>query len=199
MKLMSARSSSAPAPFDRQKRPPVILTARSKSRMSSAAPMSTWSLTGKEKARGVPHVRTTGLSSSPAPSGTEGSGTFGMERSNSSIFRSIAGSSASASLSSKESAFIRSMSSGASFFSRRRRPISSEAALRSARIPSTSTSRSRRALSNATKPSRVRVDRRFLSASSTIAIFSRTNFRSSMVSRSVSIMSGFFHGPARRR
>ena len=74
------------------------------------------------------------------------------------------------------------MSSDASFFSRRRRPISSEAVLRSARIPSTSTSRSRRALSSATKPSRVREDRRFLSASSTIAMFSRTNFRSSIFS-----------------
>src|SRR3972149_5791504 len=60
MKLMSARSSSAPAPFDRQNRPPAILAARSKSRISSAPPRPRDGIVlfpGAVGDRGIRHIR----------------------------------------------------------------------------------------------------------------------------------------------
>ena len=120
------------------------------------------------------------MSSSPAPSGTDGSGHVrdGQEEllHPALDLRQLA----SAPLRRSESAFIRPISSEASFFSRRSRPISSEAALRSARIFSTSASRSRRLLSSSTNPPSDREERRFLSISSTAGMLSRTNFRSSI-------------------
>ncbi len=180
MKLMSARSMRAPAPFIRQNRAPAILAPRSKSRMSSPVPMSTWSRTGKENGGGSPKVRTVGLSSSPSPSGTDASGTLGRETSTSSIRRSMSGSPASASLIRPETSFIRSIRAEASFFSLRRRPISSDAAFLSARSPSTATIVSRRTRSSSSNPARVIGDLRRRSASRTASMFSRTNFTSSI-------------------
>ena len=80
MKLMRARSRSAPAPFRRAKRAPVILAARSKSRMPRFSPMSQWALGAKSNCGASPQVRTTGLSSAEAPRGTVSWGILGRLR-----------------------------------------------------------------------------------------------------------------------
>ena len=54
MKLISARSSRAPAPISTEKRAPDIFAARSKSRIPSAAPMSQCGFGSKSNARGSP-------------------------------------------------------------------------------------------------------------------------------------------------
>ena len=62
MKLMSARSSCAPAPISTAKREPAIFVARSKSMMPSSVPSSQCAFGSKSKTRGSPHVRTTDIS-----------------------------------------------------------------------------------------------------------------------------------------
>src|SRR5256885_2725948 len=83
MKLRSARSSRAPAPFKNTNRDPVTLTARSKSMIPSR---SATSQCGRIlKAGGlrpsIPHVRTVTLPVASFPSGTEASGGLGTSRS----------------------------------------------------------------------------------------------------------------------
>ena len=70
MKLISARSSCAPAPISIAKRAPEIFVARSKSRMPSAGPRSQCGLRRRSRTRrGSPHVRTTTLSAALLPVG----------------------------------------------------------------------------------------------------------------------------------
>ena len=78
MKLMSARSSCAPAPIRTAKRAPAILVARSKSMMPSCGPRSQCAFGSKSNARGSPHVRTTTLSAATRPTGTLSCGRFGI-------------------------------------------------------------------------------------------------------------------------
>ena len=81
MKLISARSSRAPAPISTANRAPDILVARSKSMMPSAGPRSQCGFGAKSKARGSPCRRTSTLSAALAPTGTDSCGRLGSVRS----------------------------------------------------------------------------------------------------------------------
>ena len=61
----------------KQKRVPASLAPTSKSR-PKGPPTSTWSLISKSNSRGVPQRRTSTFSVSSLPTGTEGSGRFGI-------------------------------------------------------------------------------------------------------------------------
>ena len=87
----SARESRAPFPRNTAKRLPESFAARSKSRMPSASPISQCGFGVKAKAGGVPALRTTTLSCSPAPCGTESSSRFGTSERIASISVSSAG------------------------------------------------------------------------------------------------------------
>src|SRR5688572_22686219 len=76
MNWASARCSRATWPFITVKRAPLSLTPVSKSR-PSGVPTSTWSLTSKSNLRGVPHLRTSTLAVSSAPTGTLSCGRLG--------------------------------------------------------------------------------------------------------------------------
>src|SRR5262245_8523390 len=78
-----ARERWASAPHITAKRDLASLPARSVSSRPSPAPMSSWGFGGKSKARGMPQRRTSTLSASPAPEGTEGCGRLGTWASNS--------------------------------------------------------------------------------------------------------------------
>ncbi len=80
MKLISARSSCAPAPISTAKRAPEIFAARSKSR-PRAAPISSCSFGVKANCRFSPHSRTSALADSSGPSGTSADGRFGRPES----------------------------------------------------------------------------------------------------------------------
>ena len=95
MKLMSARSSRAPAPSSTANRAPDIRAARSKSRMPSAVPTSQCGLGVNANAGGAPHRRTSTLSAAEDPTGTLACGRFGMASSSPSRADSIAASSVS--------------------------------------------------------------------------------------------------------
>ena len=77
MKLISARSSRAPAPLSTANRAPDIRAARSKSRMPSAWPISQCGFGSKSNVGGMPHRRTSWLSAVDAPTGTLSCGRFG--------------------------------------------------------------------------------------------------------------------------
>src|SRR6266566_5116009 len=76
MNWASARSSRATPPQRTAKRALAIRAARSRS-SPSAAPTSSWGFGGKANVRGSLQWRTSTLSSSPLPSGTDGWGRFG--------------------------------------------------------------------------------------------------------------------------
>src|SRR5215831_14672303 len=76
MSWASARSSRAMPPQSTAKRALAIRAARSVS-SPIAAPTSSWGLAGKSNVRGSLQRRTSTLSSSPLPSGTDGCGRFG--------------------------------------------------------------------------------------------------------------------------
>src|ERR1035441_9574165 len=78
MKLISARSSFAPRPQYTAKRAPVTFAARSRSSMPSSGPRSQCALGSKSKCRGSPTRRTSRLSASLEPTGTDSCGTFGI-------------------------------------------------------------------------------------------------------------------------
>src|SRR5262249_23429824 len=75
-----------------------IFTARSRSRSSRATPTSSWGFGAKSKTRGVPQRRTSTLSLSLAPRGTEGWGTLGISRRRARTFSSASFTSPSTSL-----------------------------------------------------------------------------------------------------
>ena len=70
IKLISARSSRAPAPMYTANRAPLSLAARSRSRMPSASPISQCGFGSKSNVRFSPHVFTVTLSASEVPAGT---------------------------------------------------------------------------------------------------------------------------------
>ena len=77
MNWASARSRRASGPHSTANRALAILTARSMSSSPSASPTSSCGLGVKANSRGVPQRRTSTLSASLLPGGTEGCGTFG--------------------------------------------------------------------------------------------------------------------------
>ena len=77
MKLIKARSNRAPAPKYNGNRAPVILAARSKSRIPSIWPKSQCALGSNPNSGGSPTVVITGLSVSSFPFGTDACGRFG--------------------------------------------------------------------------------------------------------------------------
>ena len=64
---MRARSKRAPLPLNMEKRAPVSLAARSKSKMSRSTPISQWALGSKSNLRGSPQRRTSLFSLSSLP------------------------------------------------------------------------------------------------------------------------------------
>ena len=78
MKLASARSRRASAPFRTTNRAPEIFCAASKSIRPSASPISKCCFGVKSSRAGVPTLRTSTLPVSSAPSGTSARGRFGM-------------------------------------------------------------------------------------------------------------------------
>ena len=73
-----ARDSRASGPHITAKRALAILAARSMSSSPSSAPTSSWGFGAKANARGVPQRRTSTLSASLVPAGTEGCGRLGI-------------------------------------------------------------------------------------------------------------------------
>jgi hypothetical protein len=155
MKLASARSSLASAPFSTTKREPDSLAATSKSIRPSASPISKCCFGSKSNSRGLPSLRTSTLAVSSGPTGTSSAGTLGMAASASSSSRSISFAAASAS-------GIRSLipatspisaSARASSFAFLASPISFDAALRRSCNPCSSAISPRRFSSSATRPS----------------------------------------------
>ncbi len=94
-KAASARSSRAAAPFEMVNRAPEILAAWGHSRMPSASPSSQCGFGAKSSLGFSPQVRTTTLSFSSLPSGTESWGTLGTTRSSFSMAASTCFSSSS--------------------------------------------------------------------------------------------------------
>ncbi len=177
MKLTSARSSRAPAPFRIAKRAAAIFVARSRSRMPSAAPRSTWSSGSKENSGRVPQRRTSVFADSSAPTGTDECGMFGkvdsISRMRSSVCVRSPSSSAMRSLSPLTSARRASASSFLPSFINA--PISRLEALRCALSWSDSAIVRRRSSSARAKSSSAFVSApRAFSASRTLSKFSLT-------------------------
>ncbi len=78
MKEISERSSSEPAPRRTAKRAPASFEARSKSRMPSASPSSQCGFGLKGGDGTAPTTRSTRLSVSSRPTGTDSWGMFGI-------------------------------------------------------------------------------------------------------------------------
>src|SRR5262249_47281847 len=150
MNWPSARSSRAAGPHSTLKRALAILTARSGSRIPSASPTSSCVLGANGKARGVPQRRTSTLSSSFRPGGTEGWGRFGGWTKSASIRSSLSFTSSSRTLMRSPTSRIWARSVAASSPRLRAWPIASEARLRRALRSSASLMRRRRVASWAT-------------------------------------------------
>ena len=120
MKADKARSIRASAPDKTTKRAPDILAAVLKSIWPSASPRSKCSLASKPKSFSSPHLRSSRLSSSSAPSGTSSAGILGISLKISSslspAFLTAASASACASLDSATSFISASVSSPWLFF-----------------------------------------------------------------------------------
>src|SRR5437867_5179301 len=147
MSWASARSSRAMPPHRTAKRALAIRAARSVS-SPSAAPTSSWGLGGKPNVRGSLQWRTSTLSSSPLPSGTEGCGRFGSCSASASSRSSTSFSSASSALMRSPTSRMRACSAPASSPRRLAWPIASEALLRRALRSSLSRTSRRRSVSS---------------------------------------------------
>src|SRR5262249_15284412 len=152
MNWPSARSSRAAGPHSTLKRALAILTARSGSRIPSAWATSSCVLGANGKARGVPQRRTSTLSSSFRPCGTEGWGGFGSWTRSASIRSSISFTSSSRTLMRSPTSRICVRSAAASSPRLRAWPMASEARLRRALRSSASLMRRRRVASWARIP-----------------------------------------------
>src|SRR5256712_2795713 len=148
MNWASARSSRATPPQRTAKRALAIRAARSRS-SPSAAPTSSWGFGGKANVRGSLQWRTSTLSSSPLPSGTDGWGRFGSWSRSASRRSSTPLSSASSVLIRSPTSRVRACSAPASSPRRLAWPIASEALLRRALRSSLSRTRRRRSASSA--------------------------------------------------
>src|SRR5499427_7831296 len=147
MSWASARSSRAMPPQSTAKRALAIRAARSVS-SPSAAPTSSWGLAGKSNVRGSLQRRTSTLSSSPLPSGTDGCGRFGSCSASVSSRSSTSFSSASSVLMRSPTSRMRACSAPASSPRRLARPMASEALLRRALRSSLSRTSRRRSVSS---------------------------------------------------
>src|SRR5215510_14053332 len=147
MSWASARSSRAMPPQRTAKRALAIRAARSVSR-PSAAPTSSCGFAGKSNVRGSLQWRTSTLSSSPLPSGTEGCGRFGSCNASVSSRSSTSFSSASSALMRSPTSRIRACSAPASSPRRLAWPMASEALLRRALRSSLSRTSRRRSVSS---------------------------------------------------
>ena len=153
MKFISARSRSAPAPFRRVNLADAIFAPRLKSSMSSSSPISQCGFGLKVNCGGSPHRRTSTFDVSSGPTGTDGSGTFGMSSMRSRSLESTSRTSASRSFIRPEMLFMPVTSSDVSSPALRIAAILSLASLRSCLRSSTSASRRRRSESAASAPS----------------------------------------------
>src|SRR5882724_5788474 len=147
MNWASPRSSRATPPQRTAKRALAIRAARSRS-SPSAAPTSSWGLGGKANVRGSRQRRTSTLSSSPLPSGTDGCGRFGSWSASASSRASTDLSSASSPLMRSPTSRMRACSAPASSPRRLAWPISSVVLLRRALRSSLSRTSRRRSVSS---------------------------------------------------
>ena len=182
MKFASARSSRAPASQYTANRAPEIFAACSKFRMPSCSPNSQCGFGAKSNARGVPHRRTSTLSSAVVPGGTLSAGRLGICCSTACICCSAAAASAVQRSISSFMDRVRSINSAASSPFCFRLATSAEIWFRSAFKLSDCVIAARRVRSNSSKPSSMAATSapRRPSLSFTCARFARTYPKSSI-------------------